>query len=208
MVPVAQSRQILEHHETIGRQGLKYFGTYHLDCFQIKATSDRKALTRISNPLHWNDSNSLAQLCLALPCTEGFLLLVWVTDLNLAIPLAGFVQLNEDKSVFCTTNRWHKAFFNSRPFSKHARETAARLLFCTLINATLQVSHASNSPLLNWYWVRLLDQTQKIMITVYTPQFCKWYRLRFSSVVNYNQSSRCFCNNAKAPYRLYPYCLV
>lgn len=52
MVPVAQSRQILEHHETIGRQGLKYFGTYHLDCFQIKATSDRKALTRISNPLH------------------------------------------------------------------------------------------------------------------------------------------------------------
>jgi len=66
--------------------------------------------------------------------------------------------------------------FLSSILSIQTREshTAAtvRLLLCTLINATLQVSHANNS-LLNWYWVRLSEQTQKMMITVYTPSIRK-----------------------------------
>lgn len=62
---------------------------------------------------------------------------------------------------------------NSTASSKHGEtEATVRLLFCTLINATLQILYANNS-LLNWYWVRLLEQNQKIMITVYALSFCK-----------------------------------
>jgi len=146
-----------------------------LDCFQIKANSDRKALRRISNPLRGNDS--LHQQDTARYWHSTALLhsapRVFVTGIS-TLSLVSPAKLN--KSRLCTTNLWHQAFVSWIQVSKHATNTTAavRLLFCALINATSQVSHHSNSLILNWYWVRLLEHSQKIMITVYTPSFHKW----------------------------------
>lgn len=50
-------------------------------------------------------SKALAQLCLTSLCIKGVLLLVPMTDSNLAVPGVWFDQLNENKNVFCTTIR-------------------------------------------------------------------------------------------------------
>lgn len=89
--------------KTMKRSQVFHVDTYCLTVFSSKETATGK--------LSWGylihdaemipaTSEILAQLCLTSLRIEGFLLLVWMTDLNLAAPLVQLLQLNEDKSVF------------------------------------------------------------------------------------------------------------
>lgn len=67
----------MEHHETTGKQGLKYFRLILTTwtAFRSKKPVTEKLLRRYL--IHYTEtipstSRPLAQLCLALPCIEGF----------------------------------------------------------------------------------------------------------------------------------------
>lgn len=125
-----RSWKMMKPHEEKKSQ-VFYADTYHPTVFRSKKTVTAKLLRGYL--IHDTEmipftSKALARLCLTSLCIKWVLLLVWMTDSSLAIPWAWLVQLNENKNVFCTTNRWHKAglfFFkktNSIASFKHVRD--------------------------------------------------------------------------------------
>lgn len=130
----AQSRD-LGKLLTIGRKKrsqIFYVDTYHSTVLRSKKTLTAKLLWGYlthDTEMSPSTSKALAQLCLPSLCsTKWILLLVSMTDSNLPVPWVWFVQLNENKNLFCTTIRWHKAgllFFkknNSIASCKHVRD--------------------------------------------------------------------------------------
>lgn len=105
----AQSRD-LGKLLTIGRKKrsqIFYVDTYHSTVLRSKKTLTAKLLWGYlthDTEMSPSTSKALAQLCLPSLCsTKWILLLVSMTDSNLPVPWVWFVQLNENKNVFCTT---------------------------------------------------------------------------------------------------------
>lgn len=148
----ANSRKLLRNHGKKKKRKKKSILCWYflLDCFQIKASSDRRALWRVSNPLRQDDSLLQQDTGTAVShCTpqRGCFLPARRADFSLALPWVGFVRLDGNQSVLCSADLGHKAVFKE------------------LYN--------TNPLLLNWYWVRVLEQNQKIIITIYIPSFHK-----------------------------------
>lgn len=106
-----RSWKMMKPHEEKKSQ-VFYADTYHPIVFRSKKTVTAKLLWGYL--IHDTEmipftSKALARLCLTSLCIKWVLLLVWMTDSSLAVPWVWLVQLNKNKNVFCTTNRWHKA---------------------------------------------------------------------------------------------------